>query len=57
MNVMGTLDLSIQGWFIDPSEVEICKREDGTDWLLGAGEMPFHPVMAGRVRCVLLLLL
>jgi hypothetical protein len=82
MDVMGTLDLSIQGWFINPDDIvrtschllvalplllghhlvylhltevcpllrciqasptthchlqEICKREDGSDWLLGAG--------------------
>jgi hypothetical protein len=35
---MGKMDASIQGWYIDPAEVSICKRpEDGEDWLLGTG--------------------
>ncbi len=30
-------DLQLQGWAIPHAEIQICKREDGTDWLLGAG--------------------
>jgi hypothetical protein len=38
MRTMGKMDASIQGWYIDPTEVSICKRpEDGEDWLLGTG--------------------
>ena len=38
MRTMGKMDASIQGWYIDPAEVSICKRpEDGEDWLLGTG--------------------
>jgi len=27
----------LQGWYIDPGEIAICKQDDGTDWLLGTG--------------------
>lgn len=38
MRTMGKMDASIQGWYIDPQEISICKRpEDGQDWLLGTG--------------------
>lgn len=38
MRTMGKMDASIQGWYIDPAEISICKRpEDDEDWLLGTG--------------------
>ena len=37
-------DLMLQGWDIDPADIEICKHEDGSDFLLGAGSY-------GKVRC------
>jgi len=37
MAVMEGIDLEIQSWFVDPSEVEFCRRPDGSDWLLGEG--------------------
>lgn len=30
---LGSIDVRL----IDPGEISICKREDGSDWLLGAG--------------------
>ena len=45
---MGKMDASIQGWYIDPAEVSICKRpEDGGDWLLGTGSYG----KVGRCAC------
>ena len=38
---LGSIDVRL----IDPGEISICKREDGSDWLLGAGS--FGKVMAG----------
>ena len=32
----GSPDPSI-GWEINPKDLEICKRPDGSDWLLGEG--------------------
>ena len=31
------MDDSLLGWAIDPSEITITKRKDGSDWVLGAG--------------------
>ena len=33
----GRLDVDIKGWEMDISQIEWCKRPDGTDWLLGEG--------------------
>ena len=33
----GRMDDSLLGWAIDPSEITITKRKDGSDWVLGAG--------------------
>ena len=27
----------VDGWLINASEIAICTREDGSDWLLGVG--------------------
>ena len=35
---------SLKGWEIHPSAISVCKREDGSDWLLGSGGY-------GQVRC------
>ena len=35
---MERLDLEMQSWFVDPSEIQVCRRPDGSDWLLGQGE-------------------
>ena len=40
---------NIQGWEIDPASIEICKREDGSDHLLGSGSY-------GQARSVAFLL-
>ena len=37
ITTMGTYDLSIQGWNIKTSDIQICTHEDGRDWLLGKG--------------------
>lgn len=37
MAIMEGIDLEIQSWFVDPSEIEFCRRPDGSDWLLGEG--------------------
>jgi len=33
----GRMDDSLLGWAIDPSEITISQRKDGSDWVLGAG--------------------
>jgi len=38
----------LKGWEIAKSAITICKREDGSDWLLGHGgfgEVTFHGVV------------
>lgn len=37
MAIMEGIDLEIQSWFVDASEIEFCRRPDGSDWLLGEG--------------------
>ena len=39
------MDDSLLGWAIDPSEITITQRKDGSDWVLGAGTY-------GKVRAV-----
>lgn len=48
---MSSLGLSDMSWteadgFLDPDEIVICKRPDGSDWLLGAGSFG-----QARIRC------
>jgi hypothetical protein len=31
---MGGFDAKLQGFAIAPSDIQICRREDGTEWLL-----------------------
>ena len=31
------LDAKLHGWDVDPAEIQICQREDGSDWVLGTG--------------------
>ena len=45
MKSMNRLDASISGWYVNPSEIAICKHEDGSDWLLGTGSY-------GKVCCM-----
>ena len=40
---LGSIDVRL----IDPGEISICKRADGSDWLLGAGS--FGKVMLGSL--------
>jgi hypothetical protein len=37
MAIMEGIDLEIQSWWVDASEIEFCRRPDGSDWLLGEG--------------------
>lgn len=37
LTTMGTYDLSIQGWNTKIGDIDICKDENGRDWLLGKG--------------------
>jgi hypothetical protein len=43
--VLGSIDVRL----IDPGDIAICKRDDGSDWLLGAGS--FGKVMRCAVSC------
>lgn len=27
-------DQKLQGWFIHPDDIQVCRKEDGTEWLL-----------------------
>lgn len=38
--------VAAQPWDLDPAEITICKRSDGSDWVLGVGSF-------GQVRWVL----
>ncbi len=31
------LDAKLHGWDVDPDEIQICQRDDGSDWVLGTG--------------------
>ena len=31
------LDAKLHGWDVDPDEIQICTRDDGSEWVLGAG--------------------
>lgn len=31
------LQLAFSDWLVNPEEIEICKRADGSNWELGAG--------------------
>ncbi len=37
MNRMGRMDDSLLGWVIDPADIEICRRADGSQHVLGSG--------------------
>ena len=43
------MDDSLLGWAIDPSEITISQRKDGSDWVLGAGT--YGKVRVGRPHC------
>jgi hypothetical protein len=36
-DAMVDLDNTVQNWYVDPDEIEFCRRPDGSDWLLGEG--------------------
>ncbi len=52
MAAMERLDLEMQSWFVDPSEIQVCRRPDGSDWLLGQGEIPPPPPSHVRTDCL-----
>ncbi len=47
---IGAFDQRLQGWFISPDDIQICKRQDSSEWLLGKGAY-------GKVRTIALFLL
>lgn len=42
---MGGFDAKLQGFAISPADIEICLRDDGTEWLLVGRHLLLKPLV------------
>ena len=47
------LDAKLHGWDVDPDEIQICTRDDGSEWVLGTGTFGAvrRRMLRGAVAC------